>query len=190
MASIWVTWCSYVENSLELRILQPSGKNRRHHYLTQGVAAMLFTPVPFQNVWNCRFPKKRSYSGVEEDVSFIRDRFTTWVKADSNTTLEGHVVDVRKALVEYREASSRSDDTPAQERGMSVPSLVEVREVTQHGPRRTWVHRERRVPDRSELFFPAFDIWRYIPQCETHVVNQLEEQSWRTLFHHSQIVHR
>ena len=37
------------------------------------------------------------------------------MKVDSNTTLQGHVVDVRKALVKYREASSRRHDTPAQE---------------------------------------------------------------------------
>ena len=40
-------------------------------------------------------------SGYEEDVSLIRDSFTTWVKAHHNTTVERHVVDVRKALTEY-----------------------------------------------------------------------------------------
>ena len=50
------------------------------------------------------------------------------MKADSSTTLEGHVVDVRKALVEYREASSRRDDTPAQEYcfDRSVPNRSSV----------------------------------------------------------------
>ena len=36
------------------------------------------------------------------------------MEADSNITLERHVVDVRKALAEYREASARWHDTPAQ----------------------------------------------------------------------------
>ena len=52
------------------------------------------------------FPEEEILSGYGEDVSFIRDRFTTWVKADPNTTLERHMVDVRKALAEYREASA------------------------------------------------------------------------------------
>ena len=37
--------------------------------------------------------------------SFIRDHFTAWVKADPNDTLERHMVDVRKAFAEFREAS-------------------------------------------------------------------------------------
>ena len=39
-------------------------ENRRYHCLSRSVGAILFTQnssVPFQNVWNCRFPKKRSY---------------------------------------------------------------------------------------------------------------------------------
>ena len=50
-------------NSLELRVLQLSGKNRRHHCFSPNENAILFTQsssVPFQNVWNCRFQKKRS----------------------------------------------------------------------------------------------------------------------------------
>ena len=54
-------------------------------------------------------------SGYEEDVSFIRDGFTTWLNADFNTILERHAVDVRKALAEFREASARRHDTSAQE---------------------------------------------------------------------------
>ena len=50
-------------------------------------------------------------TGYEEDVSFIRDRFTTWVKADPDTTLERHVFDVREALAEYGEASARRGTT-------------------------------------------------------------------------------
>ena len=54
-----------------------------------------------------------NFEGYKEDVS--RDRFTTWVKADPNTTLERHVVEVRRALAEHREASPRMHDTPGQE---------------------------------------------------------------------------
>ena len=116
-------------NSPELRVLQLSGKNRRHHCLSQSVGAILFTSsVPFQNVWNCRFTEEEILSGYEEHVSFIRDRFTSWVKADPITTLERHVVDVRKALAEYREASARRHDTPAQEYyfDSSVPNRSSV----------------------------------------------------------------
>ena len=54
--------------------------------------------------------------------------FTTWVKAEPNTTLERHVVDVRKALAEYREASARRHDTLAQEYyfDSSVPNRSSV----------------------------------------------------------------
>ena len=61
------------------------------------------------------FPEEEILSDYEEDVSFIRDRFASWVKADPSTILERHVVDVRKVLEEYREASARRHDPPAQE---------------------------------------------------------------------------
>ena len=50
------------------------------------------------------------------------------MKADPNNTLERHVVDVRKALAEYREASARRHDTPAQEYyfDSSVPNRSSV----------------------------------------------------------------
>ena len=61
------------------------------------------------------YPDEEISSGCEKDVSFIRDGFTTWVKADFNTILERHAVDVRRALAEFREASARRHDTSAQE---------------------------------------------------------------------------
>ena len=83
--------------------------------------------VPFLNV---KLPcaDGEILSGYEEDVSFIRDRFSTWVKADPNDTLERHVVDVRKAFAEYREASVRRQDAPAQEYifDSSVPNRSSV----------------------------------------------------------------
>ena len=57
------------------------------------------------------YPNGEILSGYEEDVSFIRVRFTTWVKADPNDTLERHVVDVRKAFAE----SVRRQEVPVQE---------------------------------------------------------------------------
>ena len=90
-----------------------------------------FTPKqlsPFSERLELPFPEEEILSGCEEDISFIRDRFTTWVKADPNTTLERHVVDVRNALAEYREASARRHDTPAQEHyfDSSVPNRSSV----------------------------------------------------------------
>ena len=61
------------------------------------------------------YPNGEIPSGYEEDVSFIQDRFTTWVKADPNDTSERHMVDVRKAFAEYREASVRRQGALAQE---------------------------------------------------------------------------
>ena len=74
------------------------------------------------------YPDGEILSGYEEDVSFIRDRCTTWVKADPNDTLERHVVDVRKGFAEYREASARRQEAPAQEYffDSSVPNRSSV----------------------------------------------------------------
>ena len=52
-------------------------------------------------------------SSYEKDVSLFRDGFTTWVKTDLNVTSERHVVDARKALAEYREASVTRHDISA-----------------------------------------------------------------------------
>ena len=69
---------------------------------------------PFPERLKLPYPDEEIFSGCEEDVS-IRDGFTTWVKADFNTILERHAVDVRKALAEFREASVGRHDTSAQE---------------------------------------------------------------------------
>ena len=67
---------------------------------------------PFPERLELPYPNGELHAGYEEDVSFIQDRFTSWVKADSNVTLERHVVDVRKAFAEYREASVRKRTKP------------------------------------------------------------------------------
>ena len=61
------------------------------------------------------YPDEDILSGYEEDVSFIRDGFTTWVKADFNTILERHAVDTGKALADFREPSARKHDISSQE---------------------------------------------------------------------------
>ena len=69
---------------------------------------------PFPERLELPYPNGEILSNNEEDVSFIRDGFTTWVKEDFNTILERHAVDVRKAFAEYREASVRRQEAPAQ----------------------------------------------------------------------------
>ena len=93
-------------NSPEPRAPRPSGKNRRHHCPSQNVYAIFIHPKqlsPFPERLELPFPDEEILSSCDEDVSFIRDRFTAWVKADPNDTLERHVVDVRKAFAEFRE---------------------------------------------------------------------------------------
>ena len=61
------------------------------------------------------YPDEEILSGYEEDVSFIRDAFATWVKADFHTILERHAVDTGKALADFREPSARRHDISSQE---------------------------------------------------------------------------
>ena len=105
-------------NSLELRVPLPSGENQRHHLPHQKHVCNFIHPKqlsPFRERLELPFPDEEILSGYEEDGSFIRDGFTTCVKADFNIILERHAVDVRKALAEFRGASVRRHDTSAQE---------------------------------------------------------------------------
>ena len=105
-------------NSPEPTALRPSGKNRRHHCLSQNAYAILFTQKqlsPFPERLELPFPDGEILQSYREDVSFKRDRFTAWVKADPNDTLERHMVDVRKAFAELREASVRRQEASPQE---------------------------------------------------------------------------
>ena len=43
---------------------------------------------PFPERLKLPYPDEEILSGYEEDVSFIRDGFTVWVKADFNTVFE------------------------------------------------------------------------------------------------------
>ena len=54
-------------------------------------------------------------TGYEEDVSSIRDGFSAWVKADTETILRRHVVDARGLYTAFREAPVRRHDPSSQE---------------------------------------------------------------------------
>ena len=83
---------------------------------------------PFPNRLRLPYPDEEILSGHEKDVSFIRDGFTSWVKADFETILERHAVDIKKAHAEFREASARKHDTSYQEYHFdnNVPSCSPV----------------------------------------------------------------
>ena len=65
---------------------------------------------PFPDRLKLPYVDEEKISGYEEDVSFKRYGFTAWVKANFETILERHVVDVRKSNAEFREASARRHD--------------------------------------------------------------------------------
>ena len=102
----------------EPRVLRPFGRNRRQHCLTQSACAIFVHPKqssPFTERLKLPYPDEEILSVYEEDVSFTRDGFTACVKEDFETILERHVVDVRKALAGFRDASARRHDTSAQQ---------------------------------------------------------------------------
>ena len=70
---------------------------------------------PFSDRLRLPYTDEKILSGYEEDVSFIQDGSTTWAKADFETILERHAVDIRKGLAEFREASARRHDTSYEE---------------------------------------------------------------------------
>ena len=49
---------------------------------------------PFPDRLKLPYTDEEILSGYEEDVPFIRDGFTAWVKADFETVLERHAVDI------------------------------------------------------------------------------------------------
>ena len=65
-------------SSREPRVLQPSGKIRRHHRLLPKRRCNFIQSKqlsPFPERLNLPYPDGEILSGFEEDVSFIRDRF-------------------------------------------------------------------------------------------------------------------
>ena len=69
---------------------------------------------PFPERLKLPFSSEDILSGYEDVVSSGTDQFTTWVKADPDVTLVRHMVDVQKAVAEFREASERRHDTSSQ----------------------------------------------------------------------------
>ena len=59
---------------------------------------------PFPERLKLPFSCDEILSGYEDIVSSGTDHFTTWVKTDPDVTLVGHMVDVQKAVAEFREA--------------------------------------------------------------------------------------
>ena len=70
-------------------------------------------------------------SGFEEIVSSGTDKFTAWVKTDPHDTLVHHMVDVQKAIADFREASERRHDASSHtnlfSKNLSDRSLVQKR---------------------------------------------------------------
>ena len=52
-------------------------------------------------------PSEEILSGFEDIVSSGADHFTTYVKTDPDATEVRHMVDVHKAVADFREASER-----------------------------------------------------------------------------------
>ena len=105
-------------NSLDTRVLHPSGRKRRHQCLSQKRRCNFVHPKqlsPFPERLELPYPSGEILSGFEDVVSSSQDRYTSWVKADSGVTLARHVVDVQKAVAEFREAAVRRQESTTQE---------------------------------------------------------------------------
>ena len=114
-------------NYLEPRVRHPSGREQRHHCLSQDLGAILFTQKqlsPFPERLELLFRSEEILSGYEDVVSSSKEQFTTWVKTDPDV-----VVGVQKSVAEFREASARRHDTSSQEYRFdnNVPNRSSVR---------------------------------------------------------------
>ena len=105
---------------------QPSGTEGTSAFWEKSEAPLPFTKrirnfihpkqlSPFPERLELPFPDGEILTSYDEDISFIRDRFTAWVKADPDDTSERHMVDLRKAFAEFREASVRRQEASPQE---------------------------------------------------------------------------
>ena len=104
-------------NLLGPRIRHTFGKEQRHHCLHPRPRFNFFHPKqhsPFPERLELPFSSEEILSGYEDIVSSGTDQFTTWVKTDPDATLVRHMVDVQKAIAEFREASERRHDTSSQ----------------------------------------------------------------------------
>ena len=105
-------------SSPDPRVLYPSGKIRRHHLPHPKRRCNFLHPKqlsPFPERLKLPYPSGEILSGYEDVVSKSQDLCTTWVKTDPNVTLERHMVDVQKAVAEYREAAVRRQESTTQE---------------------------------------------------------------------------
>ena len=71
--------------------------------------------IPFPERLELPFPSEEILLDYEDVVSSSQNHYTTWVKTDPDVTSGRHMVDVQKAVAEFREASARRDDTSCQE---------------------------------------------------------------------------
>ena len=70
---------------------------------------------PFPERLELPYPSEEILSGYEDVVSSSQDLYTTWVKTDPDVTLERHMVDIQKAVADYREAAARRQESTTQE---------------------------------------------------------------------------
>ena len=89
------------------------------------------------------YPDAEILSGYEEDVSSMRDGFSSWVKADPETILKRHLVDAKGANPAFRGALVRKHSPPKEEYRFDadVPHrLIEQKRISIYnwnpGPRR------------------------------------------------------
>ena len=86
---------------------------------------------PFPERMKLPFSSDEILSGYEDIVSSGTDQFITWVKTDPDVTLVRHMVDVQKAVADFREASERRHDTSSQayrfDKNVPNRSLVQKR---------------------------------------------------------------
>ena len=71
-------------------------------------------------------PKEEILSGCEDIVSSCTDLYTTCRKTDPETILVRHMVDIKNAVAQFREASERRQDTAYQAHhgGKSLPNRL------------------------------------------------------------------
>ena len=70
---------------------------------------------PFPERLKLPFSSEEILSGFDDMVSSSQDLYTTWVKTDPDVTLERHMVDIQKAVADYREAGARRQESTIQE---------------------------------------------------------------------------
>ena len=103
-------------NFLDPRVLHRSGKERRHHLPPRPKCISIHPKqlTAFPERLELPFPREEILSGFEDIVSSGTDQFTTWVKTDPEANLVQHMVEVQKAVADFREASERRHDTSSQ----------------------------------------------------------------------------